>query len=144
MKRSRLNIFKATSMTISVLGVLLIIGVIGLFAYLGVWMISGKVSGDVDNGAAYDQLAALKSEYSSLNSQFEQVKKMANASGNKKIKKDAVNTQLELVKANSTITDVESALATNSPIDEVNNRISIATNQLQTAKSSLTALDAKV
>ncbi|MBI5680054.1 MAG: hypothetical protein HZC47_04075 [Methanobacterium sp.] len=144
MKRSRLNIFKATSMTISILGVLLIIVVIGLFAYLGISALSGMLSGNVDNGEAYDKLSSLKAEYSNLNSQFEQLKNKANASGNKKIKKDSVNTQLELVKANSAITDVESALATNLPIDEVNKRISIATNQLQTAKSSLTTLDAEV
>lgn len=131
-------------MTISVLGILLIVATIALIVYMGVIGLSSKVSGDVDNGAAYDQLAELKAEYSSLNTQFGPVKTRANASGNKKIKKDAVNTQLELVKANSAITDVESALSQNLPIDEVNNRISIATAQLKTAKSSLTTLTAEV
>ncbi|WP_432703735.1 hypothetical protein ACRERI_08725 [Methanothermobacter thermautotrophicus] len=50
MKRSRINLFKLTSMTISVLGVLLIIGTILVFAYIGVDTISDAISGSVNRG----------------------------------------------------------------------------------------------
>jgi hypothetical protein len=140
MKRSRLNLFKATSMTISILGIFMILATVGVFAYIGVQGLSSKVTSNVDSGSAYDQLAALKSEYTSLSNQFDAIKTNANKSGNKKIRNDAHKVQIELVKANSAIGDVESALSSNLPADEVTNRISVATNQLQVAKNSLNTL----
>lgn len=140
MKRSRLNMFKATSMTISLLGIIMIIVTIGLFVYFAVSGVSSKVSSNVDSGSAYDQLSALKSSYSSLSAQFDTVKKKISSRGSKKAKKDMYNTQIELVKTNSAIGDVESALSSNLPADEVNNRIKIATDQLKAAQSSVTTL----
>jgi hypothetical protein len=82
MKRSRLNLFKATSMTISILGIFMILATVGVFAYIGVQGLSSKVTSNVDSGSAYDQLAALKSEYTSLSNQFDAIKTNANKSGN--------------------------------------------------------------
>ncbi|MEN4018400.1 MAG: hypothetical protein PQ975_00735 [Methanobacterium sp.] len=140
MKRSRLNLFKATSMTISLLGIIMIIATVGVFTYIAIQGLSSQVSSNVDSGSAYDQLAALKSEYSSLSNQFDVVKRKVNSYGDKKAKNNLYNTQIELVKANSAIGDVESALSSNLPADEVNNRISIAANQLQIAKNSLNSV----
>lgn len=137
MRRSRLNLFKVTSMTISLLGILLIVLFVGIIGYIVVADMSSKVTGNVDTGAAYDTLADLKSEYSSLNAQYTSLKTKVSKSGNKKIKKDYVNAELELVKANSAITDVESALSTNQPKDVVEDRLNTATTQLQKAKTSL-------
>jgi len=136
MKRSRLNLFKATSMTISLLGIIMIIATVGVFAYIAVQELSYRVSSNVDSGSVYDQLAALKSEYSSLSNQFDAVKVKVNSYGSKKAN-DLYNAEIELVKANSAIGDVESALSSNLPADEVNNRISTAASQLQIAKNSL-------
>lgn len=131
-------------MTISLLGMILIIATIGVFTYIAVQGLYSKVSSNVDSGSAYDQLAALKSEYSSLSNQFDVVKRKVNSYGTKKTKNDLYNTQIELVKANSAIGDVESALSSNLPADDVNNRISIAANQLQTAKNSLNSVQGRV
>jgi len=127
-------------MTISILGILMIVATIGLFAYFGISAISSKVTGNVDTGSAYDQLASLKSEYNSLSAQYNSTKIQASKSANKKVKNDSISTELELVKAQSTITDVESALSTNQPQDVVTSRINAATNQLQRAKTSLDTL----
>ena len=127
-------------MTISILGIIMIIATVGVFAYIGVQGLSSKVTSNVDSGSAYDQLAALKSEYNSLSGQFDAIKLKSNRSGSKKIKNDASKAQIELVKANSAIGDVESALSSNLPADAVTNRISAATNQLQSAKNSLNIL----
>jgi len=140
MKRSRLNMFKATSMTISLLGIIMIIVTIGLFAYLGVSGISSKVSSNVDSGSAYDQYSELKHSYDSLNNQFNSIKSKIVSRGSKKAKKDMYNTQIQLVKANSAISDVESAISSNLPADEVNNRIKIAIDQLKTAQNSVNSL----
>lgn len=124
-------------MTISLLGMLMILLFIGIGAYFVVDGVSKKVTGNVDSGAAYDQLAQLKSSYSSLNNNYNSIKTQVSRSGSKKIKKDYVNAELELVKAQSAISDVESALSTNQPQDVVDNRLNTATNQLQKAKTSL-------
>lgn len=131
-------------MTISLLGIIMIIATVGVFTYIAVQGLSSKVSSNVDSGSAYDQLAALKSEYSSLSNQFDVVKRKVNSYGTKKAKNDLYNAQIELVKANSAIGDVESALSSNLPADDVNNRISIAANQLQTAKNSLNSVQGQV
>lgn len=124
-------------MTISLLGIIMILATVGVFAYIGVQGLSSKVSANVDSGSAYDQLAALRSEYSTLSAQFEIVKNKANRYGSKKVKSDAYNAQIELVKANSAVADVESALSSNLSAEEVTNRISIANNQLQIAKDNI-------
>lgn len=124
-------------MTISVLGIIMILATVAIFAYIGIQGLSSKVSSNVDSGSAYDQLASLKSEYSSLSIRFNSLKNSVDSYGSTKAVNDLYQAQLELVKANSAITDVESALSTNLPTDEVTKRISIASNQLQVTKNSL-------
>jgi len=131
-------------MTISLLGIIMIIATVGVFTYIAVQGLSSKVSSNVDSGSAYDQLAALKSEYLSLSNQFDVVKRKVNSYGTKEAKNDLYNAQIELVKANSAIEDVKSALSSNLPADEVNNRISIASSQLQIAKNSLNSVQGRV
>ncbi|MEN4006645.1 MAG: hypothetical protein PQ964_04755 [Methanobacteriaceae archaeon] len=140
MKRSRLKLFKATSMTISILGMIMIIATVGVFTYIAVRELSYKVSSSVDRSLAYDQLAALRYDYSSLSNQFDVIQRNVNSYGSKEDRNDLYDAQIELVKANSAIGDVESALSSNLPADEVNNRISIAANQLQTAGNSLNSV----
>jgi hypothetical protein len=144
MKRSRLNLFKVTSMTISLLGILMIVATIAIFAYIGFEGVSSKVTSNVDTGSAYDQLAALKSEYSSLNNQYSTIKVQASKSANTKVRNDSVDTELQLVKAQSAITDVESALSTNQPQDVVNDRLDAATTQLRKVKTSLGTLTGEI
>jgi len=127
-------------MTISLLGMIMIMATVGVFAYIAIQELSYRVSSNVDSGSAYDQLAALKSEYSSLSNQFDAVKLKVNSYGSKKAKNDIYNAEIELVKANSAIGDVESALSSNLPTEEVNNRIGIAAGQLQIAKNSLNSV----
>jgi hypothetical protein len=140
MKRSRLNLFKATSMSISVLGIILIIATLVLFAYIGISAITSSITTDVGSGSAYDQLAVLKSDYNSLNDQFTSVQQTVDSSNNKNAKTAFINAKLELVKANSDINDVESALSAGKSKDEVTQRINTAQAQLNTAKSSLASV----
>jgi hypothetical protein len=140
MKRSRLNLFKATSMSISVLGIILIIATLVLFAYIGISTITSSITTDVGSGSAYDQLAVLKSDYNSLNDQFTSVQQSVDSSNNKNAKTAFINAKLELVKANSDINDVESALSAGKSKDEVAQRINTAQSQLNTARSSLASV----
>jgi hypothetical protein len=140
MKRSRLNLFKATSMSISVLGILLIIATIVLFAYMGISAITSSISKDVGSGTAYDQLAVLKSDYNSLNDQYTAVKLSVDKSNNQNVKTAYINAKLELVRANSDISDVDSALSAGKSKDEVEQRIATAQTQLNNARASLSSV----
>ena len=131
-------------MTISLLGILLIVLMIGVFAYIGIAGLTSKVSSNVDSGSAYDQLASLNQEYNQLSNQLNGVKSKADGSQNGKIQSDYTNADLALVKANSAIGDVESALSTNAPASEVNSRISIAANQLKQAQTSINIVTGEV
>ena len=136
MKRSRLNLFKATSMSISVLGIILILATIAIFAYIGISALSSTVSSDVGSGSAYDQIAVLKSDYSTLSSQFDDVKTTVDNSNNDNLKNAFNNANLELVKAQSAISDADSAVSAGKSQDEIKSRISTAQTQLQKAESS--------
>ncbi len=140
MKRSRLNLFKVTSMSISVLGILMIIATIILFAYIGISSVTSSISTDVGSGSAYDQLAVLKSNYNTLEGQYNNMKTSVDNSNNKNLKTAYVNADLELVKANSDISDVDSALASGKSKQEVQKRITAAQTQLDTARSSLSSV----
>jgi hypothetical protein len=124
-------------MSISVLGIILIIATLALFAYFGIYAISNSITTDVGSGSAYDQLAVLKSDYNSLNNQFTSVQQSVDNSNNKNAKTAFINAKLELVKANSDINDVESALSAGKSKDEVTQRINTAQAQLGTAQTSL-------
>lgn len=140
MKKSRLNLFRVTSMTISILGVIMIVATLLLFAYIGFDKISQGISSGVDSGSAYDDLAALNSDYSALKIQYDSIKKDINQGSSDKLKKAYIAAELELVKTKSAIDDVDSALSTGKSDSIVNERIKIAKNQLQVAKQSLSDL----
>ena len=144
MKRSRLNLFKATSMSISVLGIILIVATLALFAYFGITAITNSITTDVGSGSSYDQLAVLKSDYNSLNNEYTSVQQTVDSSNNQNAKTALINAKLELVKANSDINDVDSALSAGKSKDEVAQRINTAQNQLNTAKSSLASVKGMV
>ncbi len=137
MKRSRLNLFKATSMSISVLGIILILATIAIFVYIGIYTLSSTVSSDVGSGSAYDQIAVLQSDYSTLSNQFDDVKTTVDNSNNDNLKTAFNNANLELVKAQSAISDANSAVSAGKSQDEIKSRISTAQTQLQNAESSL-------
>ncbi|GAB4318273.1 MAG: hypothetical protein Kow0019_19790 [Methanobacteriaceae archaeon] len=137
MKRSRLNLFRATSMTISILGVIMIIATAGIFIYIGIEALSSGVTSNVDTSSAYDELATLKSEYSGLKLQFDGLKREVATSSNDDLKQKYVDTELQLVKAQSAISDLESALSTKKEPEEIENRLNIAKKELQAAKTAV-------
>jgi hypothetical protein len=144
MKRSRLNVFKATSMTISVLGVLMIVATVVILAYIGFQSLSSFISSDASTGSANTELTSLKTEAASLNNSYNTLKIRIDNTNNNNLKTAYVNADIEMVKAQSDISDVESALVANKPNDEVQKRLEIAKVQLQKAKSSYSNLYSQV
>lgn len=143
MRRSRLNLFKATSMSISLLGIIMVLVTIGIVGFLVFSYLSGIISTDVGSGSAYDDLAALKSDYNNLNNQFAETKVYIDNMNNVNATMAYDKAELELIRAQSDIGDIESAINSKKSSEEVNNRIKMAQEQLGVATQALRDLQAK-
>ncbi|RAP53212.1 MAG: hypothetical protein BZ138_01610 [Methanosphaera sp. rholeuAM270] len=75
MKKSRLKLFKTTSLTISLLGVILILLTVGVIGYVLVSGLSDTVSTTVSSGSSYDQLDQVKAQYNDINNKYTQLGK---------------------------------------------------------------------
>ena len=135
MRKSRLNLFKSTSMLISVLGIIMVISTIIVVAYVGYSIVSSGITNEISSGTQYDELAELKSSYDDLAVKFESVKSTYYASGSDKIE-EFNDAKLELSRANSAIENVQSALDANKPSNEVDSRIDFAKEKLKTANEA--------
>jgi hypothetical protein len=68
------------------------------------------------------------------------MKTSVDSSNNQNLKTAYINADLQLVEANSAISNVDSALASGKSKDEVQKRISTAQSQLDTARASLSSV----
>ena len=143
MKKSRLGLFKSTSMLISVLGVLMIAITIIAIAYVGFSLVSSNLTGGISSGTQYDQLAELKSQYSNLEVQFNDTGNKIYAMDNITLEREYVNAQVELVRVQNDISDVESALSMNKPASEVDKRLKQTKSDLQIAQEAYNSLSVK-
>lgn len=140
MKKSRLGLFKSTSMLISVLGVIMIIVTVAAVAYVGFSVVSSSLTGGISSGTQYDQLAELKSNYTALESQFNDTGNKIYAMDNITLEKEYVNAQIELVRAQNDLSDVESALSMGKPSSEVDERLQQAREDLKIAHEAYNSL----
>ena len=143
MKKSRLGLFKSTSMLISVLGVLMIAITIIAIAYVGFSLVSSNLTGGISSGTQYDQLAELKSQFSNLEVQFNDTGNKIYAMDNITLEREYVNAQVELVRVQNDISDVESALSMNQPASEVDKRLKQTKGDLQIAQEAYNSLSVK-
>lgn len=130
MRKSRLSLFKSTSMFVSVIGIILIIATIVVVAYIGFSLISSGITTGVSSGNQYDELADLKSNYTSLEAQF-------NSSSDSIADNRYDDVRLQLARAQSDVDDVESALAAGKSADEINDRIDIASKQIKICRETI-------
>lgn len=139
MRKSRLSIFKSTSMLISVVGIIMIIATIIVVAYVGYSIVSSGITNEISSGTQYDELAELQAEYSNLSVKFDSVKATYYAGDTDDIQvyNDA---KLELTRANSAIENVQSALDAGKPSNEVDSRIEFAKEKLDTANKAYNSL----
>ena len=139
MRKSRLSLFKSTSMLISVLGIVMIISTIIVVAYVGYSIVSSGITNEISSGTQYDELAELKAEYDNLSVKFDSVKSTYYAGGadDVKIYNDA---KLELTRANLAIENVQSALDAGKPSNEVDSRIDFAKQKLDAANAAYNSL----
>lgn len=135
MRKSRLSLFKSTSMLISVVGIIMIISTIIVVAYVGFSIVNESITDEISSGNQYDDLAELKSQYGDLESKFESVRSTYYSGTENDIQKynDA---KLELSRAASAIDNVQSALDAKKPSNEVDSRITFANEKLSAARQA--------
>lgn len=139
MRKSRLSLFKSTSMLISVVGIIMIVSTIIVVAYVGYSMVSSGITNEISSGTQYDELAELKSSYTNLSVKFDSIKATYYAGGSDDIQiyNDA---KIELARADSAIQNVQSALDAGKPSNEVDSRIDFAKQKLETAYDAYNTL----
>ena len=143
MKKSRLGLFKSTSMLISVLGVIMIIATVAAVAYVGFSVVSSSLTGGISSGTQYDQLAELKTNFSNLEMQYNETGNKIYMMNNITLEREYVNAQVELVRVKNDISDVESALSMRKPASEVDKRLQLAKDDLKTAQEAYNSLSVK-
>lgn len=139
MRKSRLSLFKSTSMLISVVGVIMIVATIIVVAYVGYSVVSSGITNEISSGTQYDELAELKASYDNLSVKFDSVKGTYYAGDTNDIQtyNDA---KLELTRANSAIENVQSALDAGKSSNEVDSRIEFAKEKLKVANDAYNSL----
>lgn len=108
MKKSRLKLFKTTSLTISLLGVILILLTIGVIGYVAVSGLSDTVSTTVSSGSSYDQLDQVKSQYNDINSKYIQLDKKLGTDPDADVKTTFNTGKVKLSEINQTLTSIQS------------------------------------
>ena len=140
MRKSRLGLFKSTSMLISVVGIIMIVSTIIVVAYVGYSIVSSNITDDISSGTQMDQLAELKTSYNNLSAKFDSVKATYYAGSSDDIQKynDA---KLELSRAGTAINNVESGLnGQGISSTEVDSRIQFAKEKLKAANEAFNNL----
>ena len=143
MRKSRLSLFKSTSMLISVLGVIMIIATVAAVAYVGFSVVSSSLTGGISSGTQYDQLAELKTNFSNLEVQYNETGNKIYMMDNITLEREFVNAQVELVRVKNDISDVESALSMGKPASEVDKRLQLAKDDLKIAQEAYNSLSVK-
>lgn len=136
MKKSRLNLFKSTSMLISVLGMLMIISTIIIAAYIGFNMISSEITSGVSSGSQYETLNSLIANFTELEGKFNSTEPSIFAGSDSAKEQEYINVELELIRADSAIDDVESALKSGKRSSDIDARIKIAQEKLSIASEA--------
>ena len=143
MRKSRLSLFKSTSMLISVLGVIMIVATVAAIAYVGFSLVSSNLTGGISSGTQYDQLAELKSNYTNLEVQFNETGNKIYMMDNITLEREFVNAQVELVRVKNDLSDVESALSIGKSASEVDKRLQQANEDLKIAQEAYNTLSVK-
>jgi hypothetical protein len=140
MKKSRLNLFKSTSMLISVVGIIMIISTIIVVAYVGFSIVSSGITNEISSGTQYDELASLKSSFSDLEMKLKDLKSSGYNTGSDEDRDRYNNAELDLTRAKLAIDNVQSALDVGKPSAEVDSRIDFAKEKLKIATDTYNQL----
>lgn len=112
----------------------MVIATIIVVAYIGFSVVSSGLTGGVSSGAQYDELNELRSNYSDLESRFNELKSELYVKGNASEQQKFVDAEVYLVHAKNALDDVDSALSMGKDSSEVDKRLTEARTSLQEAQ----------
>ncbi|RAP47029.1 MAG: hypothetical protein BZ135_03030 [Methanosphaera sp. rholeuAM6] len=133
MKRSRLKLFKTTSLTISLIGVILILLTIGVIGYVVVSGLSDSVSTTVSSGSAYDQLDQLKTEYNDINNKFTELGKKLGTNPNPDVKTTYNVGKVKLSEISQSLSSLQNDISNGEPDSVIQPKMNKTESQIKEA-----------
>ncbi|MDR2623596.1 MAG: hypothetical protein LBC39_03340 [Methanobrevibacter sp.] len=133
MKKSRLSLFKSTSMLISMLGIFMIVTTLGVAVYIGICIVSDSITSNIEHGSQSDKLSSLKSNYTTLTNMFNDKKERSYNSNGVSLDTNYVNAASAINVAKSALDNVNSAIYSNKPNSEIDKEMKTAEEKLQIA-----------
>ena len=121
----------------------MIIATVAAIAYVGFSLVSSNLTGGISSGTQYDELAQLKSNYTALETQFNETGTKIYLMDNITLEREFVNAQVELVRVQNDLSDVDSALAMKKPSSEVEKRLQQTKEDLKIAQEAYNSLSVK-
>ena len=121
----------------------MIVATVAAVAYVGFSLVSYNLTGGISSGTQYDQLAQLKSNYSSLEAQFNDTGNKIYMMDNITLEREFVNAKVELVRVQNDISDVDSALSMGKSASEVDDRLEKTRKDLKIAQEAYNSLSVK-
>ncbi|WP_069592961.1 hypothetical protein [Methanosphaera sp. WGK6] len=134
MKRSRLKLFKTTSLTISLIGIILILLTLFVVGYIFVSGVTNSVSTTVNSGASYDDLNQLKMEYNNLSQKYTSLNQQLGTMPDANVKTMFNNGKIKLSESNQTLTELESDIGNGKSDQFIKNKISQVREELKEAE----------
>jgi chromosome segregation ATPase len=131
-------------MTISILGIVMILVTLVVVGYLGFQAVSSTISTNVGSGTSYDKIADLNSDFDSLQAQYNSTKKTVDSRNDQNLTQEYDNAEIQLIQAQSDISAAQSAIESHQSPEEIQNRINVAQTQLDTASNSLNNLNSQL
>ena len=129
---------KGTLFFVVILGLLLFFTIfIYPYVYMEEMAIQTHNPSQKDVKSYNDQLAALKTNYTSLQNQYNDIEKNVDSSNRQSVKSIFKEGKTQLSTANSSISEVNTALSSNPPAVDVQSKISVAQSQLTIAQRLL-------
>ncbi|MCI5867782.1 MAG: hypothetical protein SOZ23_06545 [Methanosphaera sp.] len=140
MKRSRLKLFKTTSLTISLIAIILIVVSIGVVAYIGVTDLSSSVTHTVNSGSAYESLNQIKADYGNLSKQYDELDKQLGTKPDIEVKSQFNTGKIKLSEVNQSITEIEGDISKGESEENINKQLDQAKEELKSARETYSQL----
>ena len=133
MKKSRLKLFKTTSLTISLIGVILILLTIGVIGYIAVSGLSNSVSTTVSSGSSYDQLDQVKTQYEEVNAKYDNLNKKLGTNPDPAIKTTFNTGKIKLSEISQSISSIQNDINNGKPEEDIQTELNQTKNKINEA-----------
>ncbi len=133
MKKSRLKLFKTTSLTISLIGVILILLTIGVLGYVIVSGVSDTVSTTVSSGSSYDQLDQVKSQYNTIKDKYDALDKKLGTNPDATVKTTFNTGKIKLTEIQQLLSSVQSDINNGESDADIQKKLNQTTDKIKEA-----------